>query len=103
MKRKNLTESLLTAAKQFGFTKATIDRLESLSIPQAKSYSAEDVKRLRRKVNASQGVFAALLNVQASTIQKWEQGKIRPQRAALRLLNLIEQHGIAVLWDKKLP
>ena len=59
--------------------------------------SAKDIRKLRQKMNASQGVFARYLNVNPSTLQKWEQGTVRPQSAALRLLNLINEHGVDIL------
>ena len=60
-------------------------------------FSPKQIKQIRDKVRVSQGVFAALLNVNPSTVQKWEQGKVKPQSAALRLLNIIDAKGIDVL------
>ena len=100
MKRKTLSQTLIDAAKDFGFKKATVDKLEALGIPEVRSFSAKDIKNLRKKVMASQGVFAALLNVNPSTVAKWEQGKVRPQNAALRLLSIIDSQGIDVLRDR---
>lgn len=97
MKRKTLSQTLITAAKELGFNKATVAELEQLDIPQAKMFSPKQIKQIRDKVRVSQGVFAALLNVNPSTVQKWEQGKVKPQNAALRLLNIIDAKGIDVL------
>jgi putative transcriptional regulator len=97
MKRKSLSQTLISAAKELGFTKATVAELERLDIPEAKSLSPKQIKQLRGRVRVSQGVFAALLNVNPSTVQKWEQGKVKPQNAALRLLNIIDARGIDVL------
>ena len=97
MKRKTLSQTLITAAKELGFSKATVAELEQLDIPEAKMFSPKHIKQIRDKVRVSQGVFAALLNVNPSTVQKWEQGKVKPQNAALRLLNIIDAKGIDVL------
>lgn len=97
MKRKALSQTLLDSAKSLGFKKATVDKLEALNIPQVPDMSPSEIKKLRKKVNASQGVFAALLNVNPSTVQKWEQGSARPQNAALKLLNVLKKHGVATL------
>ena len=97
MKRKTLSQSLIDAAKELGFPGATMAQLEELDIPAAKDLSARQIRDLRNRVRVSQGVFAALLNVNPSTVQKWEQGKVRPQNAALRLLNIIDSKGIDVL------
>ena len=97
MKRKTLSQPLITAAKELGFSKATVAELEQLDIPDVKMFSPKQIKQIRDKVRVSQGVFAALLNVNPSTVQKWEQGRVKPQNAALRLLNIIDAKGIDVL------
>jgi putative transcriptional regulator len=97
MKRKSLSQTLIDAAKDLGFSKATVAQLEELDIPAVKDLTARQIRELRNRVRVSQGVFAALLNVNPSTVQKWEQGKVKPQNAALRLLNIIDSKGIDVL------
>jgi putative transcriptional regulator len=77
--------------------KATIDKLKSLNIPTVPELTPSAIKKLRRSTKASQGVFAALLNVNPSTIQKWEQGSVKPQKAALKLLHVLKNHGINAL------
>jgi putative transcriptional regulator len=97
MTKKSLSQTLLDAAKELGFPKATVAQLEELDIPAVKSLSARQIRDLRNRMRVSQGVFAALLNVNPSTVQKWEQGKVKPQNAALRLLNIIDSKGIDIL------
>ena len=101
MKRKSLSEALVGAAKDLGFEKATVDKLEALNIPEVKSLKPKEIRAIREKMNASQGVFARYVNVNPSTIQKWEQGAVRPQAAALKLLNLINDRGIEILLGNK--
>jgi putative transcriptional regulator len=45
----------------------------------------------------SQPVFARYLNTSESTVQKWESGAKRPSGLALKLLSVVEKHGISVL------
>jgi putative transcriptional regulator len=97
MKRKSLSQTLIDAAKDLGFPKATVAQLEELDIPAVKDLTARQIREIRNRVRVSQGVFAALLNVNPSTVQKWEQGKVKPQNAALRLLNIIDSKGSDVL------
>jgi putative transcriptional regulator len=54
--------------------------------------SARKVRTLRRKLGMSQQIFAATLNVSTKLVQSWEQGLRKPDRAALRLLQIIEAH-----------
>jgi putative transcriptional regulator len=97
MKRKTLSQTLISAAKELGFSKATVAELEQLDIPEAKALSPKQIRQIRDREKVSQGVFAAILNVNPSTVQKWEQGRVKPQNAALRLLNIIDAKGIDVL------
>jgi putative transcriptional regulator len=42
--------------------------------PNPKSYEASDVKDVRKRLNASQAVFAKTLGVSVKTLRSWEQG-----------------------------
>lgn len=55
---------------------------------------AEKIKAIRCREGISQGVLAAILNMSSESVKKWEQGKTKPQGAALRLLSLIDRDGI---------
>lgn len=67
-------------------------RIDTAEIPdQPKNYKADDVKDLRTKLNCSQSLLAAYLNVSLNTIQAWEQGERKPNHAALRLLEIIDK------------
>ena len=67
-------------------------RIDTGEIPeQPKEYQAEDIKRLRKKLNCSQGLLAAYLNVSLNTIQAWEQGTRKPNHATLRLIEIIDR------------
>ena len=58
---------------------------------QPREYQASDIKNLRKKLNCSQGLLAAYLNVSLNTIQAWEQGLRKPNHAALRLLEIMDK------------
>ncbi|RKE85596.1 DNA-binding transcriptional regulator [Rhizobium sp. AG855] len=66
-----------------------------LSTPQPMSPAA--IKALRESHQMSQPVFARHLNTSTSTVQKWETGAKRPSGPALKLLAVVEKHGIGVL------
>ena len=57
----------------------------------------EEVKRIRDGTHVSQTVFARFLNTSESTVQKWEAGTKRPSGMALKLLAIVEKHGLKVL------
>lgn len=100
-KRKNtisqLSKTILKTAKELGFPKATLHEIESLNIPGVHEFVPAHIRRIRRELNCSQGVFAAIMNVTPSTIHKWESGTAKPHNAALRLLSIIEKKGLDVL------
>ncbi len=76
---------------------ATLREFDALCLPPVKEYTAEQIKLIRLKNHASQGVFAAYLNTSKSTVQKWEQGKKKPNGSSLKLLNLVDKKGLEVL------
>jgi len=68
-----------------------------LSLPPVPQYSAVDIKRIRKANKASQGVFAAYLNVSKATVTAWEQNVKSPSRMGLKLLNLVDRKGLKAL------
>jgi putative transcriptional regulator len=55
------------------------------------------IKKLRQGLRVSQPVFARYLNTSESTIEKWETGAKQPSGMALRLLAVVQKHGLAAL------
>jgi putative transcriptional regulator len=75
----------------------TLKEFDALCLPPVKLYSATQIKRIRQRSKASQGVFAAYLNTSVSTVQKWECGAKKPNGPSLKLLNLVDRKGLEVL------
>lgn len=63
----------------------------------ARGYRGKEIKRIRSHLKLSQPVFAKLLNVSPETIKAWEQGKRVPEGAAVRLLEVAEDHPEVLL------
>ncbi len=61
------------------------------------TYSPEKIREIRESYGVSQSVFAALLNVSVSTIQKWEQGRKAPSAPAYKLLDIVKRKGLGIL------
>lgn len=55
------------------------------------------IKKIRENNHVSQPVFARYLNTSESTIQKWESGAKHPSGMALKLLALVQKHGLQIL------
>ncbi|HVW57289.1 MAG TPA: DNA-binding transcriptional regulator [Rhizobiaceae bacterium] len=60
-------------------------------------FDPDEIKALREKNHVSQPVFARYLNTSQSTVQKWETGAKRPSGLALKLLSVVQKHGLSVL------
>ena len=99
--RSELIEGM-QALKRIGVVNgATMRKFEKDLLGEPPKYRPKKILELREKYNLSQAVFAALLNVSVSTVQKWEQGQKQPSTIANRLLQVVEEHGIGVLVPKK--
>jgi putative transcriptional regulator len=59
--------------------------------------SAREIRQIRRRLNASQALFATYLNVSPNAVRSWEQGLRRPQQAALKLLLIAKKDPKALL------
>ena len=55
------------------------------------------VTNIRRKLHVSQAEFARILGVSVDTLQNWEQGRRRPEGAALALLKVVKTNPKAVM------
>lgn len=64
---------------------------------EARGYKGKQVQRIRHHLKLSQPVFAKLLNVSPETVKAWEQGKRVPDGAAVRLLEVVEDHPEVLL------
>lgn len=55
------------------------------------------IKQLRERHRVSQPVFARYLNTSESTVEKWESGAKKPSGMALKLLTIVQKHGLKML------
>jgi putative transcriptional regulator len=90
-------ESAEALAKVGAIDKATLRSFDKLCIAKAPDFEPAQIKQIREKVKVSQPVFALYLNTSESTVQKWEAGTKRPRGMALKLLDVVNRHGLAVL------
>lgn len=74
--------------------KTTMRELDESCLIRIEEFTPEAVKALREKERASQAVLARHLNVATSTVSQWERGERRPEGAALKLLSLVQAHGL---------
>ena len=80
-----------------GMDAQTMHYFDLKCLPVLKNYSPAEIKKLRLNNKVSQSIFAAYLNASLSTIRQWEQGVKRPSGIALKILNLVDNHGLLYL------
>ena len=71
--------------------------LEALIQSEVKPLKSGQIKSMREGLRLSQAVFASLLNISVSTVQKWEAGQKSPSGPSLKLLNLVKMRGLEAL------
>ena len=82
------------AAKPF---KAGLD-LRTAKLPgRPKPMKPADIRAIRESLNASQALFARLLNVSSNAVESWEQGIREPRQATLKLLNIAKKNPTVLL------
>lgn len=78
-------------------SKETMREFDESCLVTPHEFNPKQIKALREKLKISQPVFARYLNTSESTIEKWERGDKKPSGAALKLLNIVEKHGLSIL------
>jgi DNA-binding transcriptional regulator YiaG len=67
--------------------------LRSVEIPpRLKPLRAAEIRAMRAAMNASQALFARLLNVSSNAVESWEQGIRQPRQATLKLLHIARKN-----------
>ena len=77
--------------------KATMRHFDETCLSVPLVLAPADIKQLRERHRVSQPVFARYLNTSESTVEKWEAGTKKPSGLALKLLAVVQKHGLEVL------
>jgi putative transcriptional regulator len=83
-------KKLMTGARQaLEHARGERHDLRNTVLPKPpRQLSSKEIAAIRRRMNASQALFARYLNISTKTIQSWEQGTGRPSGASLKLLSI---------------
>jgi putative transcriptional regulator len=80
-----------------GTASTTLD-LRSVEMPaRPKPLKPAEIRAIRVSMNASQALFARLLNVSSNAVESWEQGIRQPRQATLKLLHIARKNPSALL------
>jgi putative transcriptional regulator len=77
--------------------KTTMRRFDESCLIIPSAIAPAEIKKLREKNHVSQPVFARYLNTSESTVEKWETGAKKPSGMALKLLTIVQKHGLQIL------
>lgn len=87
-----------TALYQTGvIDKTTLREFDETCLAPVVVFAPKDIQKLREANKVSQPVFARYLNTSESTVEKWETGAKRPSGMALKLLTIVQKHGLQLL------
>jgi putative transcriptional regulator len=78
-------------------SKETMRNFDDSCLELPAQFGPKEIKALRESHNVSQPVFARYLNTNKSTVAKWERGDKPPSGLALKLLSVVQKHGLEVL------
>jgi len=84
-------------AKVGAIDKTTMRSFDESCLGVPAPINPEQIKKLRERHHVSQPVFARYLNTSESTVEKWETGAKKPSGMALKLLSIVQKHGLKML------
>jgi putative transcriptional regulator len=77
--------------------KATMRHFDDSCLAVPEAIEPSKIKQIRESQHVSQPVFARYLNTSESTVEKWETGVKKPSGMALKLLMIVQKHGLKML------
>ncbi|WP_312454120.1 helix-turn-helix domain-containing protein [Pseudescherichia sp.] len=67
--------------------------VEARNIPQVRTMTGAEIKAVRARWHMSQAALARTTGMSVESVSKWERNESKPNKAALRILNTIEDKG----------
>lgn len=99
--RSDIDEAIHSSAsalyKVGAIDKTTMQEFDAGCLATPVPLEPKQIKRLRERCRVSQPVFARYLNTSESTVEKWETGAKKPSGMALKLLAIVQKHGLKML------
>ena len=88
----------MDAVHQIGaIEKKTMREFDVTCLEPAATMAPVEIKALREREQVSQPIFALYLSVSRNLVSDWERGVKKPGGPALRLLNIVQRHGLEAL------
>ncbi len=90
-------ESMEALHRVGAISKVTMREFDEACLETVTAIKPSEIRALREREHISQPVFACYLNVSKNLVSDWERGKRKPGGPALRLLSIIQKHGLETL------
>ena len=90
-------ETMATLESIGAISKITMREFDEACLQPVQELSPEAIRALREREHLSRSVFASYLNISKNLVSDWERGKRKPGGPALKLLNVIQKHGMGVV------
>jgi putative transcriptional regulator len=90
-------ETMEALHKVGAIDKQTMRRFDEACLTPVQPLTPRQIRDLREREHVSQTVFANYLNVTPNLVSKWERGEKKPSGPALKLLSIVEKHGITAV------
>lgn len=65
----------------------------TVTVIPVKTYTANEIKNIRKKTGMSQQLFAEYMGVSDKTVEAWESGRNNPSGSSSRILRMMEQNN----------
>ncbi|WJV67659.1 helix-turn-helix domain-containing protein [Pectobacteriaceae bacterium CE70] len=67
--------------------------VDARNIPQVRAMTGKQIKEVRMRYKMSQSALARMIGMSVESVSKWERDESKPNQAALRIINVIEEKG----------
>lgn len=76
-------------------TVAAIDAaITARDIPAVRAMTGTQIREVRTRNNMSQAALAMTIGMSVESVSKWERNECKPNKAALRIINLLDAKGL---------
>ncbi|EAA7440501.1 transcriptional regulator [Salmonella enterica subsp. enterica] len=76
-------------------TVASIDAaVAARDIPAVRTMTGTEIREVRTRYNMSQAALAMTIGMSVESVSKWERNESKPNKAALRIINLLDANGL---------
>lgn len=97
MAKRDIVDELMTGVKEMAEHRQGKITLRTYNVkrsrnPKVTKMSGKAIRKVREELNCSRAVFACMLHTSPRTLEKWEQGRAKPNAQAATLVRLVQKY-----------